>query len=136
MKCRNNRLNWFDSKVNQFQALSKPVSKTLSVKQSVETMFFHFFGKQFFSKEFDLNQLWIVTMSGFTNSNYPELTHTSNSKAFNQSSWIWRHQRLSSTISPYLMKTNPWFACVVLFEFESTCKRAIVHVLDSNKIQV
>jgi len=36
LKCRNNRLNWFDSKINQFQALSKPVSKTLSVKQPIE----------------------------------------------------------------------------------------------------
>jgi len=27
-------------------------------------LFFHFFGKHFFSKEFDLNQLWILTKSG------------------------------------------------------------------------
>jgi len=47
-----------------------------------------------------------------------------------------RHQSLSSTISPYLMKTNPWFACVVLFEFESTCKTYKMHVPKNNHIQV
>jgi len=92
----------FDNKVNQFQALSKPVSKTLSVNQPVETIkqlvVFHFFVKHSFSKGFDLNQLWILTKSGFTNSNYPKPTHTSSSKAFNQSSWIWRPQSLSSTL--------------------------------------
>jgi len=34
------------------------------------------------------------------------------------------------------MKTNPWFACVDLFEFESTCKTEIVHVPESKHIQV
>jgi len=60
LKRRNNQLNWFDSKVNQFQALSKPISKTLSVKQPIEMI------KQqvVFPKEFDLNQLWILTQSG------------------------------------------------------------------------
>jgi len=38
LTCRNNRLNCFDSNVNQFQALSKHVSKTLSVKQPIETI--------------------------------------------------------------------------------------------------
>jgi len=118
-------LNWFDNKLNQFQALSKLVSKTPSV-----------FVKHFFSKGFDLNQLWILTKSGFTNPNYPEPTHTSNSKAFNQSSWISRHQISCSTISPYLMKTNTWFAYVVLFEFQSTCKTNKMHVPKGNHIQV
>jgi len=31
-------LNWFDNKVNQFQALSKSVSKSLSVKELIETI--------------------------------------------------------------------------------------------------
>jgi len=86
----------FDSKVNQFQALSKPVSKTLSVKKPIEMIkqlvVFHFFVKHYFLKGFDLNQLCILTKSGFTNPNYPKPTHTRRSKAFNQSSWIWRHQ--------------------------------------------
>ena len=95
-------MNWFDSKVNQFQAFSKPVLKILSVKQSIETIkqdvvFPLLWKTLFFSKGFDLNQLWIRTKSGFTNSRYPEPTHTSNNKAINQSSWIWRHQSLSST---------------------------------------
>ena len=34
------------------------------------------------------------------------------------------------------MKTNPWFACVVLFEFESTYKTDKIHVPKSNHIQV
>jgi len=34
------------------------------------------------------------------------------------------------------MKTNLWFACVVVFEFESTCKIENVHVPESNHIQV
>jgi len=34
------------------------------------------------------------------------------------------------------MKTNLWFACVVLFEFESTCKTEKMHVPESNHIQV
>jgi len=32
-------LNWFDSKVNQFQAFSNPFQNTLSVKQPVESKF-------------------------------------------------------------------------------------------------
>jgi len=35
---------------------------------------------------------------------------------------------LSSIISPYLMKTNPWFAWDVLFEFDNACKTQNVHV--------
>jgi len=34
------------------------------------------------------------------------------------------------------MKTNTWFACVDLFKFESTCNTKIVHVPESNHIQV
>jgi len=33
-----------------------------------------------------------------------------------------------STISPYLMKTNLWFACVVVFEFDRSCKTEIMHL--------
>jgi len=43
-------------------------------------LFFHSFIKHSFSKGFDLNQLWILTKSEFTNSNYPEPIHTSNNK--------------------------------------------------------
>jgi len=34
------------------------------------------------------------------------------------------------------MKTNLWFPCVDLFEFESTCKTDKMHVPKRNHIQV
>jgi len=36
MNSRNNRLNWFDNKVNQSHVVPNPFQKPLSVKQPVE----------------------------------------------------------------------------------------------------
>ena len=66
--------------------------------------------KTLFSKWFELNQLWIQTKSELTNSNYPRTHPTKLQSTFKQSMEILSHQSSSSTIFPYLMKTNPWFA--------------------------
>jgi len=54
-------LNWFDSKVNQIQNMPKPVSKTLSMEQPIETIkqlvVFLLLHKTLFLKGFELNQL-------------------------------------------------------------------------------
>jgi len=51
----------------------KPISKTLIMKQSIETIkqlvVFLLLHKTLFSKIFELNQLWIQTKSELTNSN-------------------------------------------------------------------
>jgi len=56
----------------------KPISKTLSMKQLIETIkqlvVFLLPHKTLFSKRFELNQLWIQTKSELKNSNYP-ITH-------------------------------------------------------------
>ena len=117
----------------------KSFSKSLSVKQPIETTiqqvdFPLLFENTSFSKGLKTNSfgsLWVDYKFKLPK------THThKQQQSLQPSSWIWSNKSLSSTISPYLMKTNPWFSCVVLFEFESTCKTTIVHVPDSNKTQV
>jgi len=84
--------------------MPKPVSKTLSMKQPIETIkqlvVFLLPHKILFSKRFELNQLWIQTKSELTNSNYPITHPTKLQSTFKQSMEIWSHQSSSSTHSP------------------------------------
>jgi len=78
-----------------------------TIKQLVILLLLH---KTIFSKGFEINQLWILTKSELTNSNYPKTHTTKLQSAFKQSMKIWSYQSSCSTISPYLMKTNLLFA--------------------------
>jgi len=56
LNSRNNRLNWFDNKVNQVKQLqtlfkNHEVSNN-RLKRQNNRLFFHFFGKHYFSKRF------------------------------------------------------------------------------------
>ena len=62
LKTRNNRLNWLNNKVNQFQVFSNPFQNNLSVKQPVESKFQHVdfplcLENVSFSKEVESNNL-------------------------------------------------------------------------------
>jgi len=107
----NNRLNWLDNKVNQFQAFSNSLKnmkcKTTSWNNNSIGWFLTFFRKHIFSRELEIKQPWIITMSGLTNSNYAKHIHKSSSRVFKQFTWVWRHQSLCSTIRPTKDKQKP-----------------------------
>ena len=105
------------------------VQKPLSVKQPVESKFqqvnFPLSLENIFFKRTWIKQPWIITMSGLTNSNYKKHKHTTSNRVFKKSSCIWRHQSPCSTISPYLVKTNPWFACVICLNLKAPEKQKL-----------
>jgi len=109
-------LNWFDSKVNQSQAFSNLFQNTISIKQPVKSKC----QKDFF-KRIKIKQPWIINYSGLKNSTSLD-THNQQQGSTCIPLGFGDIKAPCSKFSPYLMKTNPWFACVVLFEFDSICK--------------
>jgi len=128
---RNNQRNWFDRKVKQFKTREKQPIKTINH----QVIFLLLFETPFFSKGLKPNNLGSILCVDYKfklPKTHPE-THNQSLQAIHID--LETSKPMFNNL-PYLMKTNPWFACVDLFEFESTYKKEIMHVPDSNHIQV
>jgi len=118
----------------------KSSSKTLSVKQPAESKFQQVdfslpLENIYFSKGLKSNN---IGSSHRVNNKFKYSRHTHNQQqGFSCIPLGFGDIKAPcSTISPYLMKTNPWFACVVYFEFDGSCKTEIVHIqgMQNNRI--
>jgi len=76
------------------------------------------------------------TKSDLTNSKYTKKSPTSSNPALSIFLGFEIIKASSSTIFPYLMKTNPWFAWDVLVEFGNTCENTIGAYTRGNHVQL
>jgi len=111
------------TKSNNFHPFSKPLRGKQSVDSTKQQVVFHLVGKTFNFKKDSIHISFRFNKRVDHTLIYPNPTHTQQQhQPFIKHLGFGFFKALDhslSTISPYLMKTNPWLFVLILFESET-----------------